>query len=90
MAPPPWLQNMPELELGNELALMAFYELCGDRQSGFGAGPIPWTAVDAWCRAHEIRGFQRESLHFLIKNLDLAYLQWSKENAPKPPPKPET
>lgn len=63
---------------------MAFYDLNSCRSSGFGAGQIPWTAVNDWCNAHEIFGEQRATVQEMLKHLDLAYLQILREKDPKP------
>jgi hypothetical protein len=64
---------------------MAFYDLSSDRALGFGSmGQIPWSSIDRWCVRHDVWGEQRSRLIELIKRLDLAYMQYQRDNAPKP------
>lgn len=74
------------VEFGNELYLMAFYDLNSCRPvGGFGgSGAIPWIAVHTWCKENDITGDQRQTLMEIVKHLDLAYLQILREKTPKP------
>lgn len=89
---PDRIQNAPDLELGLELYLGAFYDLDSCRTIGWGEGPIPWTAVEQYAQLNEIEGEQRADLHYHVRQLDTAYLQFraskAGKNAPPPPATP--
>lgn len=79
---PEFLENVPEVELGNELYLRAFMELSSCRELGFGMeGPIPWNQIRDWCAFHDITGETRDDLFHLVKVLDLAFLRFSRNKA---------
>lgn len=52
----------------------AFRDLATCRQIGMAPGPIPWTAILAYCNEHGIHGEIREEMFTLIRALDDAYL----------------
>ncbi len=60
---------------GLELFYLAFMDLTTERQLGFGEGPIPWSKIEMYADVHRIRGSQRESLHYMVREMDLAYLK---------------
>ena len=39
-----------------------------------GLGPIPWTAMDAYCRIHELEDDAYDDFFHLVWALDRAYL----------------
>jgi hypothetical protein len=45
---PPALRNRPTLFPGVAIYWQCFSDLTGDRQAGWGVGPIPWLAIDRW------------------------------------------
>lgn len=71
---PDAIQNAPELILGLEFAWNAYWDLCSCRDYGFGSGPIPWTAILDYCRAHELDSDDREDFIYLIRAMDKAHL----------------
>lgn len=54
--------------------MRAFADLATCRPIGMGIGPIPWTAIDAWCERHGIRGDAREVFESCVRALDRADL----------------
>ena len=74
---PDAIANAPELKFGLELFYMAFMDLTSCRSIGYGAGPIPWSAIQTWCAAYDIQGEQREDLFYHVERLDKSYLDWS-------------
>jgi hypothetical protein len=72
---PEAIQNAPQLILGLELYYRAFFELNTCRQVGWVEGDIPWTAIDQWARSRDLSEEQREDLHHLIRQMDLAFLK---------------
>lgn len=70
---PAWLWP-PEPPAGYEGWLEAFWELGTERQIGMGLGPIPGSAIRAWCQDWpDARAF-----HMVIRRLDAAYLDWQR------------
>lgn len=68
------LLDRPQLEPDLDWVLEAFWDLSGDRQVGFSLGPIPWTAIDAWCRRHRVAGTAFDRFHWLLRQLDREFL----------------
>ena len=68
------IENAPELWPGLELYLKAWYDLDTTRSIGFGVGPIPWHAVEAYCSAHNMDEMQRARMHYMIREMDKVYL----------------
>ena len=59
----------------------AFQELSTTRQMSMGLGPIPWNTImdfAAWCGLDEEN---TEALNSIIREMDLAYLEWHQENS---------
>lgn len=68
---------MPEdaaLLPGTEIWWDAFWSLCGDRDTGMGAGPLKWTAIDAYARRYGISGAPFEWLVRALREIDDEYL----------------
>lgn len=80
---PDRIQNAPELLPGLGLYLRAFYDLDSCRPVGFGEGPIPWTAIEEWCRSLELDEEERDDVHYLVRRLDNAYLKHREAKRPK-------
>lgn len=80
---PDAIANAPELELGLDLFYTAFHDLSSCRTLGFGEGPIPWLAVDDYCRRQGITGVQREDMLYHVQQLDTVYLEYRAKQASK-------
>lgn len=87
--------NAPEVEMGLELYLKAFWELSTCRTfTGFGQGPIPWSAVATYCSFHGMEPDETEDFFYVINKVDDAFLKALKEkrdrekpqDGAKPPP----
>jgi len=86
---PEKIANAPELTPGLSFFLAAFFELSTCRyKGGMGDGPIPWVAINEYCKYHRIRGEQREDLEYHVQKLDIEYLKFQAKRAEKPPPAP--
>lgn len=82
---PDHIKNRPVLSLGLALYYNAFNDLSSCRVSGMSLGPIPWTAIRAYCDEHGIVDDQREDMFFHIGELDGVFLTESeKKNRKKP------
>jgi hypothetical protein len=56
--------------------MTAYLELTTCRTLGYGEGPIPWTAINTYCKVNRITGDQRDDLFYHVRNLDSEYLKW--------------
>lgn len=63
---------------GLDLYLQAFFELNCDRPIGMVAGPIPWTAMAAYAKYHELDTEQSEELFYFLREMDRAYLDFTR------------
>jgi hypothetical protein len=76
-----YLRDRPEVDPMMQLCVSAWRELDGDRPVwGDTLGPIPWTAIDAWCRAH---GLDQESAELVAHALSVAESERAKRKAAK-------
>lgn len=58
----------------------AFNRLSTDRPVAFGAGPIPWTAIDRYAERHHLADpDEYERFETLIRAMDRAFLDWNAE-----------
>ena len=70
------------LAVGLRMYLDAFWELSTCR--GPMGGPIPWTAIDAYCRRLEIDGDHFATMVCHIRAMDTAMLEREEAKRPKP------
>lgn len=71
---PPKIANAPELQVGLDLFYVAFLDLNGSRQMGYGEGPIRWETIHFYCEANGIVGEQREDMFYHMTQMDSVYL----------------
>lgn len=69
--------NAPRLQAGLDFYYRAFGELNTCRGFGFQAGPIPWTAIQAFASTYEIFGVDFFRFQTLIRAMDVAYLNYA-------------
>jgi len=70
----------PELPDGLELYLSHFWELSTDRSIGFGCvGPIPWSILDKYARAHCDTDVELEDFVYYIRALDSEFMTMKNE-----------
>jgi hypothetical protein len=62
--------------MGLELYYGAFLDLTTCRSVGFGAGPIPWSAINDYAITFDIVGEMRDDLFCYVRELDSAYLEY--------------
>jgi hypothetical protein len=71
---PDSIANAPQLTFGLEVYFEAFRPLSTCRSFGFGAGPIPWTAVQEFAERARMSEDQADDLHYYVEAMDSAYL----------------
>lgn len=72
---PPKVEGAPQIQLGLELYWNGFAALNTCRGSMYNSeGPVPWTAMLAYCEQYEIYGDQREDFFYIMALMDEAYL----------------
>ena len=77
------IKNAPRLQIGLEFYYRAFSELTTCRSLGFGPGPIPWTAIQAFAGTYGIRGSDFFRFQTLIRAMDVAYLNYADSKSKK-------
>jgi len=81
MQVPDKIANAPVLAMGMELYYNAYIELSTCRPSGWGASPIPWSAISDYGRTFEFDEEQFDDLFFFVRALDSAFLDYHKEKS---------
>lgn len=69
------IQNAPELDLGLQLYLQAFFDLDSERNNGMGLARIPSSAVRAYAREFDFSEDQSDSLSFFVSEMDEAHIK---------------
>jgi len=72
---PERIANAPELKLGLELYLFAFFDLDAERTHAFSPTPIPWSSIKSYAEFYEFSFEQTEELFFYIREMDNAHLK---------------
>lgn len=70
---PKAIQEAPELTLGLEFAYQAYWDLNSCRSYGFGMGPISWSFIMDYARAHELEPDEIDDFTYLIRKMDEAH-----------------
>lgn len=78
---PDVIKNAPDLLIGLELYFEAFIELNTTRQTGWGAGPIPTSAIYEYAYCLGLDEEETEDLLYLIRKMDEAFLQYMKRKS---------
>lgn len=71
---PDRIVNAPELRIGLQLYLQAFFDLDSERTHAFNPTPIPWTAIKEYATAHELDEEQTDDLFYFVKRMDNEHL----------------
>ena len=66
-----------------EWYMRAFTRLSSCRDYSFGAGPIPWVAVDRYSERHGLDDANHATFEGVIYQMDSAYLAWEAAEAKK-------
>lgn len=72
---PERIANAPELQLGLQLYIQAFFDLDSERSHNMGLCPIPWASIINYAKVFEFDEEQTEDLIFHIKRLDREHLK---------------
>lgn len=70
----PAIRDRPSL-IGDEWLWDGFLALNTCRPVGFGPGPIPWTAIDAYANAEKFDEHERWVFFAVIRHMDGVWLQ---------------
>lgn len=73
---PERIQNAAQIELGLELYYGAFFDLHTCRPLGMAEGAIRWMDIHDYCDRLGVSEDQREDMHYHIRVMDNAYLEW--------------
>jgi hypothetical protein len=63
--------------------LKAFFDLTTCRDAGWGAGPIPWTAIHLYGTDRGLEGHLLDHFSHVIRIVDREYLKYIEEQRPK-------
>lgn len=77
---PDWyLAGRPQLTLGAQLYIDAFWDLCSERQFGYAMGPIPWSKIRLYALDVGLDPVMRRIFNRVIRDLDSHYTDGLKE-----------
>lgn len=80
---PERIANAPQLILGSELYLQAFFDLDSERSHGMGLTRIPWSSIKNYAVTFDFDQRQTEDLFYYIRKIDEANLIRLEERMPK-------
>lgn len=69
------MKTGPELRVGLQFYLEAFFDLDSDRQHGKSLGPIPWKSIKGYAEAFELDEEQTADLFFFLRQMDTDHLK---------------
>lgn len=72
---PERIANAPELQIGLQLYLQAFFDLDSERSHEFAPKAIPRSKITEYARELELNEEQTEDLLFFVKRMDGAHLK---------------
>ena len=73
---PAFIQNAPELNLGLQIYLQAFFDLESERPAGFSLSRSPGFAVRRYAKDYDFDEEQFEALDVFIRIMDNAYIDY--------------
>lgn len=71
---PDGILNAPELILGLEMYLQAFFDLDSTRSAGEQLAPISWLSIKEYARTFDFDEEQTESLFVHVRAMDVSHL----------------
>lgn len=84
---PERIANAPELQLGLNLYLQAFFDLDSERSHAIGLTPISWSSIASYAQAFSFDEEQTEMLFRAIRAMDTEHLKRLEKKQPKQPVK---
>ena len=72
---PDRIKNAPQLRLGLELYLDAFFDLDSERTHALAVTPIAWSSIAKYAEFYSFDETQTEDLFFFIRGLDNTHLE---------------
>lgn len=81
---PDRIANAPELFLGSEFYLQAFFDLDSERSHGMGLVHIPRSAIRDYAIEYELDENETDDLHCYIRAMDNVNLKYLEDQMPKP------
>lgn len=76
--------NAPELKLGLQVYLQAFFDLEADRQQSMGIGRIPGYAIRRYAKDMEFDEDQSDLLNRYVRAMDIAYIKFKSKKDGEP------
>lgn len=72
---PESIANAPELNIGLELYLQAFFDLDSTRSGGDALSPISWLSIKEYANVFDLDLEQTESLFIHIRQMDISHIE---------------
>lgn len=72
---PDSMTNAPELRIGLQFYIEAFFDLDSERSHGESLSPIPWGKIKDYAQAYECDEEQTADLIYLVKQMDADHLK---------------
>lgn len=72
---PDRIANAPELRIGLQLYLDAYFDLDSERSHSMAPTSIPWTSIATYAKAFEFDEEQTEDLFYFIRRMDKEHLK---------------
>ena len=72
---PERIANAPELRIGLNLYLQAFFDLDSERSHALAPTPIPWLSISEYGKVFEFSEEQTEDLFYFVKIMDSEHLK---------------
>lgn len=77
------IKNAPELRIGLQLYLQAFFDLDSERSHAFSLVRIPSSKIRQYAREFELNEEQCDSLQFFVEQMDGSHLKRLKDRQDK-------
>jgi hypothetical protein len=80
---PKSIQDAPFLHFGLQIYFDAFFELSSCRINSFEIGRLNWLMIDEYCKRQGLDEEQSEDMHYFIRKMDDAYVEYQKDKQSK-------
>lgn len=81
---PDFIKNKPELDIGLDIYLQAFFDLDSERTHAFGPAGIPTTSMLQYAKAFKFDDEQTDDLVYFLRQMDTENLKRVKKLQKKP------